>query len=412
MAFKPWLTSDDLIENVKIKSAVPVSQNTFSDEDILRFATDELMTTQVPSVMMYHEEYFVFSKEVELETDVLHYAIPDRAIGLKLRDVNYKDDQSNLYEMTRVNAEDKAFFQNYSGSNTSAYKYYLQGNDLVLTPGTINEPSGSLVFYYFLRPNVLVKNNRAAIIKSFVEQVTVLDNSLVTVGDTVTIKSNVFTAVAGAAGALQFQIGASAAQTATNLTTSINTADIGVTANNGSPSTATITLYFSNIKDSRHVTASDTFAFNVPETQGIQFESISDIFTNGLEVDLLQTKPGHRSYNIDVMIPSNGISGDIINFNLDDVSDRLIVGDYMCLASECIIPQIPTDLHSGLAERVVARMMAAIGDQSGLQASQAKIAENLQAQGMMLDSRVEGSPVKVLPRHSILRYGKSGRNNF
>jgi len=44
-------------------------------------------------------------------------------------------------------------------------------------------------------------------------------------------------------------------------------------------------------------------------------------------------------------------------------------------SNQCIIPQIPPELHSGLAERTAARILASLGDMSGLQASNAKIQE-------------------------------------
>jgi hypothetical protein len=84
------------------------------------------------------------------------------------------------------------------------------------------------------------------------------------------------------------------------------------------------------------------------------------------------------------------------------------IGDYACVANECIIPQIPPDLHNTLAERTAARILAAIGDTEGLQASNAKLQEIETRQGTILDDRVEGSPQKITARHSLLRYGKMG----
>jgi hypothetical protein len=58
----PWMTSDDLLESVKRKISFPSSQSTFTDADILAFANEELMISQVPSVMSFHEEYLSRSK--------------------------------------------------------------------------------------------------------------------------------------------------------------------------------------------------------------------------------------------------------------------------------------------------------------------------------------------------------------
>ena len=69
---------------------------------------------------------------------------------------------------------------------------------------------------------------------------TVVNNANVTAGDTITIGSTVLTAVAGAPGANQFQIGGGANATATNIAASINTNVNKVLA---SASTNTVTVY-------------------------------------------------------------------------------------------------------------------------------------------------------------------------
>jgi hypothetical protein len=95
-------------------------------------------------------------------------------------------------------------------------------------------------------------------------------------------------------------------------------------------------------------------------------------------------------------------------YNFAPAIANIQIGDYACVANECIIPQIPPDLHNTLAERTAARILAAIGDVEGLQASNAKLQEIETRQGTILDDRVEGAPQKITARHSLLRYGKMG----
>src|SRR5271165_4150777 len=130
----PWYTSDDIISSIQRKISFPISQNTFTNSDILQFANEEMLIAQVPSVMRYHEEYFVANLSVPLIQNVSRYEIPNRAIGMKLRDIFWQDPQGNLFEMTRVSANDAAFFQRNVGANTEIAKYYFEGNFIVLTP--------------------------------------------------------------------------------------------------------------------------------------------------------------------------------------------------------------------------------------------------------------------------------------
>lgn len=403
-AGKPWLTSDQLIEAIKRKVSMPVSQNTFSPEDLLEFANEELLLSQVPSVMIYHEEYFVESIDVPLVANQQAYQVPERAIGLKLRDVFYKDTHGNLCEMTRVSPDDKSFFQYDDNLGNGVIKFFLKGNDVVLT-NKLTNPVGSLQMDYYLRPGQLVRNDRAAIISAFIENISIVNSSLLA-GDTITITDSIFTAVAGSPGALEFQIGASSTISATNLATAINTANIGVSANNGSPSTADIVLIFNNLADSKDVQISNAAGMIIGPLQGIQFQSIPSNITDGALIDFLQTKPGHRTLAMDSTIDT--ISSDSIQFSPDQVPTNLVVGDYICLANECIIPQIPTDLHYSLVERAAARVMSAIGDTAGLAMIDKKIQENNQSQSTLLDNRVEGSPQKVTARNSLLQYRKMG----
>jgi len=91
---------------------------------------------------------------------------------------------------------------------------------------------------------------------------------------------------------------------------------------------------------------------------------------NSALVDILQTNPGHRTYTYDVtLVTASGTQGTFAKTSLQHYSSTgtgqvlvympIVVGDYIALANECIIPQIPPDLHTGLAERTAARILAA-----------------------------------------------------
>lgn len=400
---KPWLTSDDLIESITRKIAAPVSNITFSTDDILRFVNEEFAISLVPSVLSMHEEYFVTTKTVPLVSRQGRYPIPDRAIGMKLRDLFWQDQSGNLFQMSQITEEDKAFFQRSIGANQAIHKYYLEGNDVVLTPNPNTNPTGYLVFVFFLRPNQLVRNSRAATITGFSQTVTVNAGSI-SAGDTINIAGTTLTAVSGSPGANEFQIDASNIVTAGNLATAI-TSNIGLSASNGSPSTNVVKIVYSDLSMEITTTCSGLI---IPQTQGIEFSSIPENITNSSYVDFLQTKPGHKIRSYDILIPSNGISSTTITFSASDVPTDLVVGDYVCSQNECIIPQVPPDLHNGLAERASARMLASMGDAQGLQMANDKIADIVKSEGTLLDNRVDGSPRKITNKFSLLRWGRIG----
>lgn len=487
MAFKPYYTSNDLIEAVKRKIAFPVSQETFDEDDILKFANEEMFISQVPSVLIYHQEYFVFPVEVELVDNQSRYQIPDRAIGLKMRDVMYQDAQGNLFEMTRIDAADKAYFQSNVGANSSIHKFYIEGNSIVLLPEINTSVTGSLVFYIYLRPNQLVQNERAATLASISEASTTIKKNFqasatfvqVSPTNTITISTHGFsdgnkitfsstgTLPAGLVAGTQYYI-VSAATNTFKVSTSIGGSAVTITDVGSGLHTVTRTKTLDEtfapedvdfVTDTITITnhdlangdrvlltstdllptplETDTFYYVVGAAANsiqlstalggsavdityngsgihtvssditvLTFDQVPDNIVETSLVDFLQTSTGHRTYGYDIEIPVRSISGVTISFATDDIPDNFLVGDYLCLANECIIPQIPSDLHNGLAERTCARILAAIGDQQGLQTIQQKIAEIDQRQGTLLDNRAEGSPQKVTARHSLLRYGR------
>lgn len=393
MSKKPWFTSTDLIEKIKIGISVPIVQNTFDDDDLLNFATAELLLGQVPSVIEYHQEYFVFNEIIPLVANQNNYSIPKRAIGMKLRDLFYIDEQNNLNEMTNVGLGNADFYGSNTG-NQIPRNYYLEGDDIILLP-KVGEVTGSLLAKYYLRPNSLVTNDRAGICLNFVKEVTV---GTLVAGDTITIGSTSFIADT------DFAIGVTSTASATNLSSAINTANLeDITA---SSTTNTVNINYA-IQSTTIV--SDNSNIVVASRSGVAVDTMPDNFVDSMLIDFLQTEGGHKTYAFDIKVPRNGISGNVAFFNAGDIPTKFIVGDYICEQYECIIPQIPSDLHNLLAERTCARILESLGDYEGATKQDAKVA-NLEAkQGTLISNRVEGSVRKVFNRHSLLRSGKSRR---
>jgi hypothetical protein len=393
MGKKPYYTSNELIEAVKRKISMPVAQVTFNEEDILNFANEEMFLSQIPTLLQYHEEYLVYRHKVDLLEDVQKYEIPERAIGMKLRDLFFVDNQGNIYEMTNVGAGNQDVFQQNSFGTHAHKSFYLENNHIVLPTKVGSAPAGSLEMIYFLRPNSLVSNERAAICTGFVKEITI-NNTNLTAGKILSIDDTNFVANT------DFTIGVSSTATATNLASAINASQLdGITA---SSSGAIVKIVY---EERNTEIISDTTGMIVSDRTGVQ-ATIPAHFEDRMYVDFLQTAGGHRTYSFDVRIPSNGVSSDAVFFPDDKIPSDFKLGDYICQQHECIIPQIPSDLHNLLAERTCARILEALGDQAGLQTANSKIAELEQKQSTLINNRVEGSPKKIFAKHGLLRYGK------
>lgn len=391
---KAGLTTAALLKSIKRRAMIPDNQNTFTDQDFIDFLNEEMMIGMVPSILQLKEEYFIFRQVIPLIAEKSNYSVPERALGSKLREVCFIDSpekyspssskienlsiisgnnvingfdqdtikkvnigdlvsgtvsevsvipehsivlskgtnyvtisipptatnssvslnfskynllKANEYEMTQIAVDDRyTGLSNGTGSAdfTGFRRFYMLGSDVVLHPSVGPAPYGGLSFYYYLRPNSLVKDNAVATVK------------------------------------------------------------------------------------------------NINRTTGeILIETLPSTFSNSTGIntfDFVRAKSPHNILDID--INSTQISTNSITFKAWEIPKDLEVGDYISLAGQSCIPNIPTELHMVLAQRVAQRVLEALGDTEGLNNATAKIAEMENKLTTMLDNRVEGAPRKVVNR--------------
>jgi hypothetical protein len=86
--------------------------------------------------------------------------------------------------------------------------------------------------------------------------------------------------------------------------------------------------------------------------------AVSGWSNSATSYDVVKGTPHFESRTIDSS--ATGGAGTTLTFS--SVSTSIVAGDYVCLAGESPVPQIPVELHPLLAERVVVRALEAIGD--------------------------------------------------
>lgn len=161
----PYMNSEALIKSIKLRAMIPESQNTFTAEGFLEFADEEMALGLVPSILVMHEDYLMYTEKVPLEQNKIRYAIPYRAIGNKLRDVAFEDGSGNVYQMTRISIGDISYYNNTS--NGSAYAFYVENNEIVLAPKNLTPATNTyLRMTYYMSPNQLVPSDQVAVVGS------------------------------------------------------------------------------------------------------------------------------------------------------------------------------------------------------------------------------------------------------
>lgn len=313
-----YFDSDALIASVKRSISIPENQSTYTADDLLAFANEEVSLSVVPAILSLHEDYLLFSQDVALETNKSDYVIPYRAIGNKLYDVQYVDSNGNVQEMSRTTESDRPYHNGSFVPNTQ-YSYSVKNNRVSLFSNMSGVVTGSLRFIYYIRPSQLVDTERVGII------------------------------------------------------TAINT------------STGVLTL-----------------------------SAMPEDFDTSVQYDFYKAKSPHNILSIDNDSVSLNTVTKTIEFDPEDLPDDLEIGDHVSLATECSIPQIPSDLHAFLAQKVAERVLASQRDLEALNEVRAKSKEMQDGAGVIIDNRVDESPIKLVNRNgplvTALRNGFRNRN--
>lgn len=381
------LKTGDLIRSIKRRAFIPNSQETFTDEDLLEMATEEVNIGLVPLIQRMHEEHLIYYVEVALEEGRKRYPIPSRAHGNKLRDVALVDENDNVFEMHRYSLNEISDF-----TNTTTYintrGFYLENNDVVITNFDVNI-GNKLRLYFYMRPNHLVTESRGATIDDIilaqeVDQINPKSGSIVDI-------------IVGTETVLEcpnhgLQNGSLVLISGTNTTPSIEGFhEISVIDSNFYSIAFTTTSVGS-------ISGNYDAALNVKK---LRLDILPKDFLTNFYFDFVQNISPNKILNYDVRINSINQLSKELSFPVNSVSE-VTIGSYINLAEETFVPNIPTELHPILAQRVAVTCLEAMGDEQNKQSAERKLAKMEQDAGTFLDNRVEGANQKIKSRHSPL----------
>lgn len=132
-----------MISAIKIKGSFPTSDNLFSNDDYLTILNMQMKLDIQPLLLTLSEEFFLMSKDFTIAPNIT-YRIPSRAIGAKIRDLQYIDGSNNVTHIPRIFEEDR---------DSNPRGYYVIRNSVELSN---DMTSNTLRMKYFGRPNALV----------------------------------------------------------------------------------------------------------------------------------------------------------------------------------------------------------------------------------------------------------------
>lgn len=151
--------SGDLVDSIKKRATIPESQITFNEEDILRFANEEMDNVLVPLILRVKEEFYVKTDSITLANNQDRIKIPYRAVGSKLRNIYLEDSGGTRKNLTRIQPEDAGEFSygNFTGNRQA---FYLEGDEVVFVSPTGVNTNDVVKVSYYLKPNDLVPEDR------------------------------------------------------------------------------------------------------------------------------------------------------------------------------------------------------------------------------------------------------------
>ena len=163
----------------------------------------------------------------------------------------------------------------------------------------------------------------------------------------------------------------------------------------------------------------------VDATQAAKISAI-DTLTNQVTVESM---PSAWQIGDDLscdLIPNNGIFDAVAEdspvqvidnttafiLELDpEVIAEVAVGDWVCIAGETTIPQLPEDLHQILVQYALVKALEALGDTNGVGLAGRELEELEQSLYTMLEHRDEGHPEAIAVEGSLWR-ARYKRNRF
>lgn len=151
-------TVDQLISDVVAMINVPISQGTYSTQQIADYLDQEMRSAVVPLVKSCREEYFVITTSLAVDRTTSRLAIPSQAAGFSLRDIYFYDQNGNFVsKVNRINPDEIPYMGNYGiGVGVGLFgipTYYVENNEIVFYPALTQAYTCKM--RYFKAPNHL-----------------------------------------------------------------------------------------------------------------------------------------------------------------------------------------------------------------------------------------------------------------
>lgn len=137
----------------------------------------------------------------------------------------------------------------------------------------------------------------------------------------------------------------------------------------------------------------------------ITVNAVPTSFSTSAANDFIAGRQGFATRAFD-KTPTN-IAGSIITYATADIPSTLAVGDFIALAEESPVIQIPADAYPWLVTKTSRRCLYAISDFEGYSRLAEDDAEEEKRLKIIFEPRIRGETTKIINRSSLVRQGRS-----
>ncbi|PJZ98868.1 hypothetical protein CH369_18050 [Leptospira levettii] len=141
------LTTDELIENIKLRASLPTSQELFTTDRFIQILNSEMTTKIIPFIMRMKESHFISQVDVTLQNGRDYINFPQDALGQTILDLFINKERVALNHLAeRENCNEGIYLEGYKIRFKNP-EYYR---------------NKTITIYYYKRPLRLISTSKCA----------------------------------------------------------------------------------------------------------------------------------------------------------------------------------------------------------------------------------------------------------
>ena len=134
-------------------------------------------------------------------------------------------------------------------------------------------------------------------------------------------------------------------------------------------------------------------------TRQVTISSTPSTFTTSQTYDFIQANPGFDTLAMDQAI--SAVGSNILTFS-SELPSSLAVGDWVALAGQTPVVQLPPEFHPILALRVAITVLRSLGHEKEADSKQKELDKIEETVLGLINPRIEGEPKKIISRNGVL----------